>query len=406
MNIKPTFDFDADMFKEHLNTLTNELESNKTVGILDKLLLEIIPVNFENIINQNLISIDQSQSKEETKVTEKHYLIIVIEELLKIAQNNSWGLCKNNDFIYLYNGKFWSEIDKNTFQSFLANVALKMKVPQYTAKYYRFNEHLFKQFLNVANLTPPQVSNDIVHINLKNGTFEITTQGNNLRPFDKNDFITYQLPFKYDIQANAPIFEKYLNKVLPDIEAQNVLAEYLGYVFIKNGNQSIKEEKVLILYGTGANGKSVFFEVVNALLGEQNISNYTLQSLTDEKGYHRAKISNKLVNYASEISSKLETTIFKQLVSGEQVEARLPYGQPFIMKQYAKLIFNCNELPRDVEHNTAYFRRFLIIPFEVTIPPDEQDKTLHTKIIENELTGVFNWVLKGLDRLLQNKKIL
>jgi putative DNA primase/helicase len=79
-------------------------------------------------------------------------------------------------------------------------------------------------------------------------------------------------------------------------------------------------------------------------------------------------------------------------------------GNHFILKQYAKLIFNCNELPKDVEHTNAYFRRFLIIPFDVTIPPHEQDKNLHTKIIENELSGVFNWVLEGLNRLLEQKR--
>ena len=160
------------------------------------------------------------------------------------------------------------------------------------------------------------------------------------------------------------------------------------------------------MYGTGANGKSVFFEVVQALLGSDNVSSYSLQSLTNDNGYFRAKLANKLVNYASEINGNLETSIFKQMVSGEPVEARLPYGQPFTLTQYAKLIFNCNELPKDVEHTNAYFRRFLIVPFDVTIPPDEQDKTLHTKIIDNELSGVFNWVLEGLDRLLKQKGIL
>ena len=95
----------------------------------------------------------------------------------------------------------------------------------------------------------------------------------------------------------------------------------------------------------------------------------------------RAMIANKLVNYASEINGKVEASIFKQLVSGEPVEARLPYGNPFIMSDYAKLIFNCNDLPRDVEQTEAYFRRFLIIPFNVTIPEHVQDKQLAKKII-------------------------
>ncbi len=107
----------------------------------------------------------------------------------------------------------------------------------------------------------------------------------------------------------------------------------------------------------------------------------------------------KLVNYASEINGNLEAARFKALVSGEPIEARRPYGQAFILENYARLIFNSNELPRDVEHTQAFFRRFLIIPFTVTIPEDRQDKELSKRIIENELPGVFNWILEGLQRV-------
>jgi len=67
-------------------------------------------------------------------------------------------------------------------------------------------------------------------------------------------------------------------------------------------------------------------------------------------------------------------------------------------------MFNCNELPREVEQTDAFFRRFLLIPFEVTIPDAEQDLELSGKIIGNELSGVFNWVLDGLQRLLKQKR--
>jgi putative DNA primase/helicase len=279
-----------------------------------------------------------------------------------------------------------------------------MGVAKFSARFYQFREQLFKQFLSTAYLPTPESNKDTVLINLQNGTFEISPQGTKLKPFDSSDFITYQLPFEYNPQAEAPLFKAYLNRVLPDAERQRVLAEYLGFVFIKHGSNALKEEKALILYGTGANGKSVFFEIVNALLGPDNVSSYSLQSLTNDNGYFRAKLANKLVNYASEINGNMEAALFKQMVSGEPVEARLPYGQPFILRQYAKLIFNCNELPKDVEHSNAYYRRFLIIPFDVTIPEHEQDKNLHIKIIEKELSGVFNWVLQGLSRLLEQKR--
>lgn len=399
--ISPDFPFDE--YKIGPEAISNEvvklLKKNEVIPhseILTYLIEQLDQLDFEVLANPH--------NAENFKLNTKHYLVLSIENTLLFAEKNRWGLCKNHDFIYLYNGTFWAQIDKETFQKFLGEAAEKMGVAKFSARFYQFREQLFKQFLSTAYLPSPEGNIDKVLINLKNGTFEIRQQGTNLRPFDPSDFITYQLPFEYNPQAKAPIFEAYLNRVLPDKERQKILAEYLGYVFIKHGSNALKEEKALVLYGTGANGKSVFFEIVNSLLGVENVSTYSLQSLTNENGYFRAKLANKLMNYASEINGNLEASIFKQLVSGEPVEARLPYGQPFILKQYAKLIFNCNELPKDVEYTNAYFRRFLIIPFDVTIPPQEQDKQLHSKIIEAELSGVFNWVLQGLNRLLEQER--
>ena len=367
----------------------------KHSSILSELLKQFSPIDFEKIANPG--------AHDNFRLSNKHFSVISIYNVLKIAKNNKWDLCKKHDSIYLFNGAYWDEIDKDAFQMFLGKASEIMGVPTFTAKHHSFQKELYAQFLATAYLDPVPPSADNVLINLKNGTFEISPKGVELTPYNPKDFITYQLPFEYNPEAKSPIFETYLDQVLPDKERQNVLAEYLGFVFIKNNSKSLKEEKALILYGGGANGKSVFFEIVSALLGDENVSNYSLQSLTNENGYFRAKLANKLVNYASEINGKLESSIFKQLVSGEPVEARLPYGQPFTLKQYAKLIFNCNELPKEVEQTNAYFRRFLIIPFDVVIPPEKQDKNLHNKIIENELSGVFNWALEGLNRLLKQK---
>jgi len=368
--------------------------------ILNELINQFERIDFQKLAFPN---IDDLEQQNRPRLTEKHHLVLAIENVKEVALKNQWGLCKNNNFIYVFNCAYWANIDNDEFQNFLGEAALIMGVPKFDAKHFLFRDKLYKQFLSVSFLRASETKLDNVCINLQNGTFEFTANGTRLRPFDRADFITYQLPFEYNPDAGAPIFQSYLDRVLPEKQRQMVLAEYLGYVFIKNGSSYLKEEKTLILYGTGANGKSVFFEVVNALLGEENVSSYSLQSITNDNGYFRAKLANKLVNYASEINGKLQTAIFKAMVSGEPVEARLPYGEPFLLRQYAKLIFNCNELPRNVEHTNAFFRRFLIIPFDVTIPEEEQDKQLHTKIIKNELSGVFNWVLEGLNRLMAQK---
>jgi putative DNA primase/helicase len=415
--LKPNFDLSI-VEKEVEPLAAIDQEADKHSEILGRLLEQVEPVDFQALAFEQVPTLRQRLEEaqpdsmeaerlqdelKKLKPKEKHYLVITVEQVLNLAKTKGWGLCKNLEFIYVYNGAYWTDVDKNAFQNFLGEAAEKMGVPTYDARLCFFRDKLFKQFLTAAYLPSPESDKNKVLINLANGTFEFTPNGTQKRPFDPSDFLTYQLPFKYDPEAKAPLFEKYLSRVLPDIERQKVLAEYMGYIFIKHGSAALKEEKALVLYGTGANGKSVFFEVVTALLGSQNVSNYSIQSLTEPQGYYRAKLANILLNYASEINGKLEASLFKQMVSGEPVEARLPYGQPFTMHQYAKMIFNCNELPKDVEHTNAYFRRFLIIPFDVTIPEHEQDKTLHTRIKESELSGVFNWVLDGLSRLLEQK---
>lgn len=392
---EPQFDdsiFEPETFINHVEELVKPIAPIPHAQIIDQLLKKINSVDFRKL----------AELEEDEKLKNNHFQILTIEHILNLAKLNNWGICRNHDFIYLFNGAYWSLFDKEELKGFLGKAAEKMGVDKFDARYFQFQDQLYKQFLASANLPKPESLKGTVLINLQNGTFEITPIETILREFDKKDFLTYQLPFAYDPKAKAPLFEAYLNKVLPDKQKQQILSEYLGYVFIQPS--TLKLEKTLLLYGTGANGKSVFFEVVNALLGAENVSSFSLQSLTNDNGYYRAKLANKLVNYASEINGTLETAIFKQLVSGEPVEARLPYGDPFTLTQYAKLIFNCNELPKEVEHTHAYFRRFLIVPFDVTIPEQEQDKQLAQNIIANELSGVFNWVMQGLNRLLKQKQ--
>ncbi|WP_313379753.1 phage/plasmid primase, P4 family [Proteiniphilum saccharofermentans] len=339
------------------------------------------------------------------KLKRDDYVFDTIKSTLELAEKNGWGLCLNSGSIYLYNGAFWDMLDSAQFKMFLCDIAEGMGLPEREARFHRFQDELIRQFEASASLPTPEPEPDKVLINLKNGTYEVNGDGKtNLRPPSKEDFLTYQLPFDYDPKAAAPRFQKYLNEVLPDIERQMVLAEYIGYLFVRHGTNNLKLEKLLILYGGGQNGKSVFLDIIGALIGSNNITNISLENLTEPKGFYRVGLNNRLVNYSTEINGKFDVSLFKKLVSGEPVEACQKYEQPFTMTQYAKFIFNSNELPQSVEHSDAYFRRFLIVPFDVKITEEQKDVDLAGKIIDSELSGVFNWVLEGLSRLIAQRK--
>jgi putative DNA primase/helicase len=115
----------------------------------------------------------------------------------------------------------------------------------------------------------------------------------------------------------------------------------------------------------------------------------------------RANLQDVLINVSSEIGGIADSDVFKLLASGEPVSAKILYQDVHTMEDYGRIICNANELPAEVENSHAFFRRFLIIPFSVTIDPAKKDTNLSKKIVETELPGVLNWILEGLARLLK-----
>ena len=387
-NDYPSFNITADDILNDIQSISAvKIKAHET--ILDDFLTEIEAVDFREVLG-----ID-----DQAKILQKHLVVLTIDEILRLIRLNDFGLCAKNDFVYLFNGAFWKPIEREEFRSFLGKASARLGVNEIESKHFAFRDSLYKQFLCTAD-APKIKETEKTLVNLQNGTLEVSEAGFYLREHRREDFLTYQLQFAFESKAECPLFRAYLERVLPDVEMQNILAEFIAYCFTRH----LKLEKCLFLYGTGANGKSVFFDIITALLGAENITSFSLNNLNEE--HNRALMNNKLLNYSSELGGKkaIDSDLFKKLVSGEPVQCRLKYGQSFFSVRYAKLMFNCNELPRDVEFTHAFFRRFSIIPFSETIPENEQDAELAQKIINSEFSGVFNWISDGLNRLLKNKR--
>lgn len=332
---------------------------------------------------------------------QKHVKVAIVETLIKTAQRHNWHIIHDAGFFYIFNGAYWLPLIDSEVKQLLKDAAVKMGYTEIECRDSSFVDKLFQQaqqdgFFVERNYTQQSI------INLKNGSLLLDQYGVTLKPFDYRDFLTHQLDFAHNPKAVNKVFLTYLAQVLPDRDTRKTLQQVAGYLFIKG----LKMEKVFFLFGTGANGKSVFFEVLNGVIGSDNISNYSLESLTDDKGYHRAMIKNKIVNYGTDIRlTKIDAGMFKTLASGEPIEARLPYREPFMMTDYAKLIFNVNKMDSaNIEHTHGFYRRLLIIPFNNTIADGAQDRDLHTKIL-NDRAGVLNWIIDGAEQVIKNRNI-
>jgi len=316
---------------------------------------------------------------------------------LCVVDYSQKSMAKQTFFLYL--GSHWDKVIPQQIFDFVKRSAKKMGLPDLYCNDQDFMNKVFERLaFRVMQHRQMMVKKGEIWINLQNCTLEIKKDGSlNMREHRKEDFFTYVLPFAYNSAAKCPMWHSFLDRVLPEIEMQKLLAEGIGYCFTKD----LKLEKMMVFYGTGCNGKSVCLDVIAQMMGGMhNVSNMSLSSITndDEK---RAHIEHKLVNISHESGGNLDCAMLKQLVSGEPTEVRRLYVGSHTMVDYAKFITSYNTLPR-AENTFGFFRRWILFPFDVTIPEVEQDVDLTPKLC-TELSGIFNWVLDALKDLLVRK---
>ena len=332
---------------------------------------------------------------------QKHAIAGASYAILDAAKSRNWNLTYKDACFYIYSGTHWQPLDDESTRHILKVLIVKFGYPEIECRSIEFINKLFLQFVHDASALQFDYEKQSL-INLQNGTLKFTENGATLHEFKSKDFATHQLDFDYNPRAQNQLFLSYLNDVLPDKDTQRTLQQIAGYLFVKG----LKLELVFLLYGEGRNGKSVFQEVLTGVIGHDNVSSYSLEDLTKDTGYCRIKIANKVVNYGTDISMQsLKNDAFKVLASGEPIAAREIYRSNFEMRDYAKLIFNINRIDNaNVEHTTGYFRRFLFVPFGVTISDEKIDRDLHKKILTDK-AGVLNWIIEGANEVVKNREI-
>lgn len=304
---------------------------------------------------------------------------------------------RSKQVVYLFLGTHWEAIDNQLYYVYIRKIARKVGLPDSMSEDPKFMCALYEKIaFMVIDYMKQRVPENECWVNLMNGTLEIKSDGTYLlREHRKADFFTYVLSYPYSKEAGCPRFMEFLDRVLPDRTTQDVVAEYIAYCFTK-----LKLSKMMVLSGFGANGKSVLLDVITGVLGSYNVSNISLSALTtdDEK---RSHLEDKLANVSFESRGELDTAVLKQLISGEPTEVRQLYVGTHTMKNIPKLFTSYNRLPSP-EYTYGFFRRWILVPFNVTIPEEEQDSELSGKLCK-ELSGIMNWVLEGLKRIMKNQ---
>ena len=322
----------------------------------------------------------------------------ICQEICQVALSTGHPFTSIHEEMYVFTGTHFESMDSYDVKVFIKEAYGKLYGDPIAASKKELINGLVSQLPYTTMALDVKQAMD--KINFKNGTLSLNTMF--LKRHNWKDYFRYVLPYDYDPKADCPMFKKYLNEVMPEREAQDVLAEYIGWLFIPD----LRLEKILFLYGSGCNGKSVFVEIVEALVGKDNVSHESLSDLCGEYGANsRANLSGKLLNTCSDVApNAFAGDLFKRLASQEPISMKTLYKDVITTDEYAKMLFCLNELPRTNDISNGFYRRFLIAPFQVQIPKAKIDPELSKKIIALELPGIMNWALEGRKRLVTDKK--
>lgn len=209
-------------------------------------------------------------------------------------------------------------------------------------------------------------------------------------------FTLTKLPYNYDPDAECPDWLIFLNDVMMGRKDYILLLQqWCGYLF----RPDLREQKFLLCTGDGANGKGVFFEVVQALVGEENCSQVGLSRFNNPFALYETL--GKVVNLTNESSHIIEDeaeNVLKSIVAGDRFTFERKFRQAISARPTAKIMISTNSLPRFNDKTLGVWRRILLVPFDKTISEGAQVKHL-AELLKKELPGILNWALEGMKNL-------
>ena len=232
-------------------------------------------------------------------------------------------------------------------------------------------------------------------VNLLNGLLDVNTR--TLSPHAADFLSPIQLPVKFDPDARCPAWDKFISEVFPG-DSEAIAWEIPAW--LATPDTSI--QKAVLLTGDGANGKSTYLRAVLAFIGRQNVAAISLHRLENDR-FSVARLVGRLANICPDLPSEdlSSTSMFKSITGGDALLAERKFEESFEFVPFARLIFSANHPPKSQDASSAFFRRWVVVPFERTfhagdpgtLPRDQLDAMLADP---TELSGVLNKALEAL----------
>ena len=234
-------------------------------------------------------------------------------------------------------------------------------------------------------------------LSFRNGTVDLRT--GQLRDHDRADMLTRLVGVDYRPDAEAPRWERFLSEVFPDdADMPAFMRRLTGYGI----TGETREHVFALLYGHGANGKSVFVNAISDVFG--GIAGHVSQAaIAYQRSYDPGAANPALaalrgirLAVLSELSDglRLNEALLKQLTAGDPVTARELYRGQFTFTPTALMLMATNYKPDVRGQDEGFWRRTRLVPFVREFKGAEKDARLPAAL-RREAEGIAAWAVRG-----------
>jgi putative DNA primase/helicase len=197
-------------------------------------------------------------------------------------------------------------------------------------------------------------------------------------------------------EGRCPQWQTFLSDITAgNMELQSYLQRVAGYCLAG----SIQEHALFFLYGTGANGKSVFVNVLSSMLGDY-ARHAPMEAFMDSGSErHPTELASlrgaRMVTATeTEQGKRWNESRIKAITGGDPISARFMRQDFFEYLPQFKLVIAGNHKPAIRNVDEALKRRLHMIPFTVRIAEEKRDRWLTEKLLA-ERSGILAWAVQG-----------
>ncbi|TVM13311.1 hypothetical protein DPQ33_18305 [Oceanidesulfovibrio indonesiensis] len=238
-------------------------------------------------------------------------------------------------------------------------------------------------------------------LNCENGLLNL--KDGSLAPHSPDQLVTKLAPVRWNPKTKCPRWERFIKDITSD---NPELAAYLQRLFGYCLSGSTQEEVMPILYGSGANGKSIFLARIRAILGPEYALTLGTNSILNSR-FHGIRcdlrqLEGARVAFAIEVNKghTLDEAVIKSITGGDQISARAMRENPVQFTPQAKILMAVNHLPGFVGNDRGIRRRLQVVPFLAEFDGSRRKEEIDAEL-DAESEGILAWAVTGFQQWLK-----